>query len=152
MEDSISPQLGFSDFALWWMDSQSCACYKLYDNATSGVQQSTLKLCAVSHYNTLTSTGIRPNFLRDREHDIQVVMMRSLPVYAEVLFVLVTFPTSWIETTSFGFSPRMLNQLVAIEILLVVKVMSAKDAVEAFEGRGWHCVCGGKCLRMIWKD
>lgn len=43
----------------------------------------------------------------------------------------------------------MLNQLVAIESLLVVKVMSAKDAVEVFEGREWHCVLRGKWLRIF---
>jgi hypothetical protein len=75
--------------------------------------------------------------------------MRSLPAGAEVLFVLVTFPTSWIKALCFGISLRMLNQLVAIESLLVIEVMSTKDAVEVFEGRRWHCVFGASGFEFL---
>lgn len=59
----------------------------------------------------------------------------------DVHVILVTFLTSLMKAFDLRFHPRMLDLLVALKGLSVVEAVSAEDAVEVLQGRGWHLYC-----------
>ena len=72
--------------------------------------------------------------LRRREHNVQVVVMRTLPLDAETIIILVTISILPPRMEAIGFlsGAVMLNPLVPLELCSVVEVVAAEDAVEVF--------------------